>query len=91
MHVAEYKKCSGRTPCRRSGRVAGETKTGAIRRALLDRKARLAETEPTPEHVDGFQVFLEREVWPIVPADQIGRRLTRSEEDEILGYEEHGA
>lgn len=71
--------------------LAGETKTEAIRRALLDRKARLAETEPTPEHVDGFQVFLEREVWPIVPADQIGRRLTRSEEDEILGYEEHGA
>ena len=30
--------------------------------------------------------FLEHEVWPRIPEDQIGRHLSRREEDEILGY-----
>jgi antitoxin VapB len=30
--------------------------------------------------------FLERKVWPRLPETQVGRRLTRAEEDEILGY-----
>jgi hypothetical protein len=30
--------------------------------------------------------FLEAEVWPQVPADELGRRLTADEEDRILGY-----
>ncbi len=34
--------------------------------------------------------FLEHEVWPLVPADQLGRRLTRAEEDAILGYGPEG-
>jgi hypothetical protein len=32
--------------------------------------------------------FLDHEVWPEVPKAERGRRLTRSEEDEILGYGE---
>ena len=34
--------------------------------------------------------FLEREVWPLVPADERGRRLTQDEEDAILGYGPEG-
>jgi len=30
--------------------------------------------------------FLERSVWPTLPKRERGRRLTRAEEDEILGY-----
>ena len=30
--------------------------------------------------------FLERKAWPTMPKDQLGRRLTREEEDAILGY-----
>jgi antitoxin VapB len=30
--------------------------------------------------------FLETRVWPSVPKHQLGRRFTRDEEDEILGY-----
>mgnify|MGYP003338731625 CR=1 FL=1 len=30
--------------------------------------------------------FLEKNVWPTLPKDQIGRPLSRSEKDEILGY-----
>lgn len=34
--------------------------------------------------------FLEQELWPIVPADQLGRRLSRDEEEAILGYGSEG-
>jgi hypothetical protein len=30
--------------------------------------------------------YLEEEVWPQAPPCQLGRRLSREEEDEILGY-----
>ena len=30
--------------------------------------------------------FLETEVWPLIPSDQLGRRVDRSVEDEILGF-----
>ena len=30
--------------------------------------------------------FLEKSVWPTLPKDQVGRSLSRSEKDEILGY-----
>lgn len=43
-----------------------------------DRRARLAR-------------LFEQEVWPYVPPDQAGRRLSREEEDAILGYGESGA
>ena len=35
--------------------------------------------------------FLEHEVWPEVPRAERGKRLTRREEDELLGYGESGA
>ena len=40
------------------------------------------------EHERGsdFLRYLEEEVWPKAPPDQFGRRLSREEEDEILGY-----
>ena len=30
--------------------------------------------------------FLETKVWPIIPKKQLGRWLTRAEEDDLLGY-----
>jgi antitoxin VapB len=65
-------------------RLAGETKTEAIRKALIERKARLKLS--TTRRKGRLLEFLEREVWPTVPPEELGRRLTREEEDEILGY-----
>lgn len=70
--------------------MAGETKTEAIRRALSERRQRLAyRISPGGREAHALQ-FLEREVWPRIPADQLGRSLTRSEEDQILGYGPEG-
>lgn len=30
--------------------------------------------------------FLEERVWPHIPPDQLGRRLTKEEEEALLGY-----
>jgi len=67
-------------------RMTGETKTEAIRRALAERRQRLAyRLNPDDREARALR-FLEREVWPRIPDDQLGRRLSREEEDEILGY-----
>ena len=57
--------------------LTGESKKEAVRRALEERRARLRR-------------FLEAEVWPQVPASELGRKLTRQEEESILGFGDHG-
>jgi antitoxin VapB len=72
-------------------RLTGESKTEAVRRALSERKQRLAHRVDPEDRESRVRRFLEREVWPLVPADQIGRRLTAEEEDAILGFGPDGA
>lgn len=73
-------------------RLAGETKTEAVRRALIERRDRLVyRTGRRPDRRERIARFLEREVWPQVPERERGRRLTRREEDAILGYGRTGA
>jgi antitoxin VapB len=72
-------------------RITGESKTEAIRRALAERRQRLAyRVNPADRQTRALR-FLEQEVWPRIPEDQLGRRLSRDEEDEILGYGPEGA
>ena len=68
-------------------RLAGEDPTEAIRRALLERHERLRALEgKAAPRSRSLLEYLEQKVWPHVPADQLGRRLSREEEDQILGY-----
>jgi antitoxin VapB len=69
--------------------LTGETKTEAIRRALLERRRRLAGRSVGERRARVLR-FLKKDVWPHVPAAERGRRLTREEEDAILGYEPDG-
>jgi antitoxin VapB len=66
-------------------RLTGESKTEAIRRALEERRARLKGTSPADRRVRVLR-FLRRTVWPKIPKGQLGRRLTRDEEEALLGY-----
>jgi antitoxin VapB len=67
-------------------RMAHETKTEAIRRALLERKERLQIRTGNRRQQGGLREYLERQVWPFVPPSELGRVLTREQEHEILGY-----
>jgi antitoxin VapB len=70
--------------------ITGESKTRAIRVALQERKQRLA-FRVRRTRQEALRRFLEREVWPLVPPEERGRRLSADEEDAILGYGPEGA
>jgi antitoxin VapB len=63
--------------------MANETKTEAIRKALVERKFALVNKAPRKKK--DLQIFLERHVWPFVPPEIRGRTITKEEEEEILG------
>ena len=69
--------------------LTGESKTEAVRRALEERKARVSQQSARSPR-ERWLVFLEEEVWPGVPAEELGRRLSREEEDALLGYGPQG-
>lgn len=69
--------------------LTGESKTEAIRRSLEERRRRLKGPAPAERRVRVLK-FLETKVWPTIPKKQLGRRLTRVEEDDILGYGPEG-
>ncbi len=71
--------------------LTGQSKTGAVREALEERRRRLVRGRGTSaERRRALEDLLEREIWPQIPSDQLGRRLTRSEREEILGYGPEG-
>jgi len=74
--------------------LTGETKTEAIRRALLERRERLVLATAAPSSAirgEDFLRYLSEEVWPQAPEGELGRRLSRDEEEALLGYGPEGA
>jgi antitoxin VapB len=71
-------------------RMTGETKTEAVRRALEERRARLAYRVASESRQARLLSFFEQELWPMVPEEEVGRRLSRAEEEAILGYGAEG-
>ena len=70
--------------------LTGESKTEAVRRALLERKDRLALRLVRRDAAGAFRRFLEEEFWPQLPASELGRRLSKREREKILGYSSEG-
>jgi len=66
-------------------RLTGESKTEAIRRALEERRRRLKGPSIAQRRARVLGL-LEKKVWPTLPDGELGRRLTRAEEDDILGF-----
>ena len=66
-------------------KLAKETKTEAIRRAIEERKARLRLRAGKSQR-EGLQTWLETEVWPKIPEEARGRPLSKEQEEEILGF-----
>lgn len=71
-------------------KITGESKTEAVRKALEERRQRLAlQTDARPDEVRLF-IFLTDEIWPQIPTELLGTRLSKQEEEKILGYGEIG-
>jgi antitoxin VapB len=70
--------------------MARETKTEAVRRALLERRDRLALRVRPENRGARLRRFVESEVWPLVPASELGQRWSREKEEALLGYGKDG-
>ena len=70
--------------------MTGESKTAAVRKALEERRERLALRRDGRDRRARLTQFLER-FWAGVPPGELGRRLTREEEEAILGLGPQGA
>ncbi len=66
-------------------RLTGETKTEAIRKALDERRRRLKGSDIERRRASVLHL-LETRIWSRIPPEHLGRRLTREEEDDILGF-----
>ncbi len=71
-------------------RAAGETKTQAIRTALIERRRRLHERGRDEDRRVRLRRFLENEAWPLVRHEVRERPLTPEEEAAILGFGPEG-
>lgn len=67
-----------------------ESKTEAIRRALLERKLRLQARAGRHGARRSVREYMERNIWPLIPPAKLGRTLTREQEGRILGYGPEG-
>jgi antitoxin VapB len=65
-------------------RLTGESKTEAIRRALEERRQRLKGPGAAARRARVLRLLKTR-VWPSIPKGQLGRRLSRDEEEALLG------
>ncbi len=66
--------------------LAKETKTEAIRRALAERKERLAVRRVDPGKAERLRRLLEDHIWPTIPREVRGKAITKEEREAILGY-----
>lgn len=71
--------------------ITGESRTQAVQKALEERRLRLATQTSLGRDDVGLFTFLQQEVWPRIPSEHLGVRLTKEEEEQILGYGEQGA
>ena len=67
-------------------RLAGESKTEAIRKAL-EMRLKLLKGK---RGFDRVLRFLEEEVWPQIPPELLGKGISKEEEEAILGYGREG-
>ncbi len=70
--------------------LAGETKTGAVRTALRERRERLLLSAAEPGRTNEITRFLTEELWPQLPDGLRGEPISREERERILGYGESG-
>lgn len=74
--------------------MTGESKAGAVREALRERRDRLETSRRRPpalEKYGSMQEWLENEIWPHIPPEELDRPpMTKAEVEEILGFGPEG-
>lgn len=71
-------------------KMTGESKTEAVRRALLERQQRLMLRRTQDKDEAYFLTFLQDEIWSQIPEELLGKTISTAEIEQILGYGELG-
>jgi antitoxin VapB len=71
--------------------MMGETKTEAIRKALIERRQRLERASRPAARAERLRCFFSEEIWPLLPRGARGMPVSKQEREEILGYGVEGA
>jgi antitoxin VapB len=71
-------------------KLAGESKTGAIRTALAERRDRLILRVPRGSRRERIMRLLEDEIWSSMPPQVLGKKFSRRAKERILGYGPEG-
>ena len=71
--------------------LAGESKTGAVRQALRERKQRLLLAQGGLGRGDRMVALLERRFWPRLPGGVRVSTIDKEAEERILGFGAEGA
>ncbi|MBP2324517.1 antitoxin VapB [Kibdelosporangium banguiense] len=66
--------------------LTGESKTAAVRTSLRERRDRLSAQRDYDRRMAEARQFLQDEIWSQIPADELGKPITKAEREEILGY-----
>ena len=66
--------------------LADESKTEAIRHALAERKMRLMMDRIKTSKQERLEALLRNRIWPQIPANLRGRRLSKRQREAVLGY-----
>ena len=70
--------------------MTGESKTEAVRKALEERWQRLTLRFMVRTSSDRLDTFLNEEIWSQIPVELLGTKLSKAEEEQILGLGELG-
>jgi len=68
-------------------KLAGESKTEAIRKSLAARKEQLLLSGKAGASRTKLKEILETRFWPKIPQKLLGKAVSKEEEAEILGYD----
>jgi antitoxin VapB len=67
-------------------RLAGESKTEAVRVSLKERKERLKAHGALGSRSERLERFFSTQVWPNIPKRLLGKGVSKKEREKILGY-----
>jgi antitoxin VapB len=70
--------------------MTDDTKTGAVREALREKKEKLEMRSGRKGRPRSMQEWLEKEVWPRIPEEERGKPLAKAEVEDILGFGPEG-
>lgn len=70
--------------------LTGTSKTAAVREGLRTMKQQLASGDDAAHRLARMRRLLEEEIWPLIPPEELGKPISKEEQEEILGFGPEG-